>query len=205
MSTGRESTLLPTQAIRLCALGTLLADGPTTYAGLAGQVRALTGNQLGPAPTVTASSVELLRYEGLVLAIGLDDPTQPAGPETVLHITPEGQRAFAELMAGGLTTPMNELNRLVVQLRLAFSYLLEGPQRDAVRLSLIALYEREVDRIAAIFDQVGDRPGPLGAWLRLDLEHAMERLDWLRRASSAHPWARPMEQRPPGPASEGMR
>lgn len=190
MSATRENALLPTQAIRLCALGTLLADGPIDYATLAGRIRALTGNQLGPAPTVTASSVELLRYEGLVLAIGLDDPTLPAGPETPLQITEDGKHAFAELMAGGLTTPMNELNRLVVQLRLAFSHLLEGAQRDSVRLALIALYEREVDRISAIYDEVGQRPGPLGAWLRLDLEHAMDRLAWLRRAPSAHRWAK---------------
>lgn len=192
MTPARDNTLLPTQVTRLCALGTLRGQGDLTYGALAGEVRSVTAHLIGTAPTVTASSIELLRYEGLIHAVGLDDPVQPTGPDTVLRLTDAGRRAFEELMAGGLTTPLNELNRLAVQLRLAFLHLLEETQRDAVRMALIALYEREIDRVSALYEDLGHRPGPLGAWLKLDLEHAMDRLNWLKRAAQAHRWAAPV-------------
>lgn len=192
MSGPRDNTLLPTQVIRLCALGTLRAQGDLAYGVLANEVRTVTAHLTGTAPTVTASSIQLLRYEGLIDAVDLDDPVQPANADTVLRITDSGRRAFEELMAGGLSTPMNELNRLAVQLRLTFLHLLEETQRDAVRMALIALYEREIDRISALYEDLGQRPGPLGAWLKLDLEHAMDRLNWLKRAAQAHRWAAPV-------------
>src|SRR5215470_14983687 len=69
----RDHSLVPAEAIRLAALG-LLAEAPRNYADLAAEVRFLTSRIAGPSPELMGTSLELLRYEGLVTAATGTDP-----------------------------------------------------------------------------------------------------------------------------------
>ena len=62
-----DHSLTPKEAARLCALGTL-ADGVLTYDELASSVRYFMDRVQGPTLDVMGSSIELLKYEGLVAA-----------------------------------------------------------------------------------------------------------------------------------------
>ena len=61
----RDNTLIPSEAIRLLALG-ILADGETAYAELAGEVRHFTGHIVGPSLDLVGAPIEVLKVEGLV-------------------------------------------------------------------------------------------------------------------------------------------
>ena len=65
----RDKSLMPKEAIRLSALG-LLSRDPMSYAALANEVRHFTTRFWGPTLDVMASSIELMRLEGLVEKIG---------------------------------------------------------------------------------------------------------------------------------------
>jgi len=70
-----DQTLTPKEAVRFCALG-LAAEAPRHYAALAGGVRHFCGRIAGPSLDLMGTSIELLRYEGLVQAVegnGMED------------------------------------------------------------------------------------------------------------------------------------
>jgi len=65
-----DNTLTPKEAIRLCALGTLaLAEQPLRYSELASAIRHFTSRITGPSLDIMGTSIELLKFEGLVLPI----------------------------------------------------------------------------------------------------------------------------------------
>ncbi len=68
----RDDTLIPSEAVRLCALGILML-GRRRYAELAREVRHFTSRIAGPSLDLLGTSVELLRFEGLVRAVDGDD------------------------------------------------------------------------------------------------------------------------------------
>ena len=61
----RDNSLIPSEAVRLLALG-ILATGEKHYAALAGQVRHFTAHITGPSLDLVASPIELLKIEGLI-------------------------------------------------------------------------------------------------------------------------------------------
>lgn len=75
-----DKTLTPREAVRLCALGTIAA-APMRYSELASSVRHFISRLAGPSVDLLGTSIELLRYEGLVDAIGgegMEDDAQLA-------------------------------------------------------------------------------------------------------------------------------
>ena len=125
----RDQTLLPKQVLRLCALGTVLQRGPLPYADLAETVRDFTAHLIGPSLDMMGSSLELLRYDGLIAPV--DGDTDDDG--TALEITDAGRTEFRALMATSLPTPASELSKLVVALKVRFLHLLPataGRSRD---------------------------------------------------------------------------
>ena len=64
----RDNSLIPTEAIRLAALG-LLSEGARRYGELAAEIRHFTSRVAGPSLDLMGNSLELLIYEGLVEAV----------------------------------------------------------------------------------------------------------------------------------------
>ena len=60
----QDNSLLPREAVRLAALGTL-AETPMTYAALAADVRNFASRVAGPSLELMGTSIEMLRYEGV--------------------------------------------------------------------------------------------------------------------------------------------
>ena len=61
----RDNSLIPSEAVRLAALGSLW-QGPKRYAELATEVRHFTGRIVGPSLELLGPSLEVLRLEGLI-------------------------------------------------------------------------------------------------------------------------------------------
>ena len=170
-----DKALLPKQVLRLCALGKLMQSGSMSYAELAQSVTEFTAHLIGPTLEMMGSSLELLRYDGLI---------EPAGDETRLAISEAGKSEFHELMAAQLPTPASELSKLVVALKIRFLHLLEPARRGEELSALVGLYQQEIARLEDLRERQADEPGHLDCWLEHDIAQNRSRLAWLRALQS---------------------
>ena len=169
-----DNTLTPKEAIRLCALGTL-ALGSSRYSALAGAVRHFVGRVLGPSLDLMGTSIELLKYEGLVEAlggVGMEDDAE-------LAITNAGRDELRTLLTANLRASASELNDLIVALKFRFLHLLSPQERRAQADMLVEDCDTELARLVDLRQHhVGDR-GFLVRWLDHDIAQLESRLAWL--------------------------
>jgi len=170
----RDNTLIPTETVRLAALGALM-EGNRRYGELATEIRALVARIVGPSLDLLGSSLELLRIEGLIRTA---DGTE-MGEDSLLTLTEEGRCAFRALVTSRVRAPMNDMSRLVIALKMRFLTLLDvEAQRD--QLDMLA-EATEID-LARLRDlRSGAAGGYLADWLDLDIAQAQDRLAWFRR------------------------
>jgi DNA-binding PadR family transcriptional regulator len=172
-----DHSLMPKEALRLAALG-MVAEQPMTYGALASTVRDFVHHIMGPSPDAMGSSLELLRIEELVR------PRGESNGQPVLELTPKGQAEFVNLMLATVRTPFNDLNKLVVALKLRFLSLLPGDgQRDQTTL-LIEASRVELARLLDLRGRQAGRQSPFLAWLDHDIAQAQERLSWFETLAS---------------------
>lgn len=169
----RDKSLVPTEAIRLAALG-MLAERPWRYADLARAVRQFTSRVTGPSLDLLGPSLELLRYEGLIAPIsgeGIADNAE-------LRLTDEGRAVFARLMLSPLRVPLNDIGKLVAVLKVRFLDQLDADSRHDLLDSLIALHEGEIARLEDLRRGAPDADLFI-QWVSQDLDLARTRLTWL--------------------------
>ncbi len=170
-----DNTLTPKESVRLCALGTL-ASQPMTYSGLANAIRHFVNRIMGPSLDVLGTSVELLRYEGLVEdQNGTDD-----GDESLLVITQAGRDALGTLLTANVRPVANELNKLIVALKFRFMHLLDPLDQQAQAELLVEVCENELARLDDLRRQHAGDEGHLILWLDHDISLLETRLAWLK-------------------------
>lgn len=184
-----DPTLLPSRAMRLAALGAL-ALGDRDYAGLVQEIHDLTLAVIGPTPDAYVSSLELLRYEGLIAGA-------PEGAGR-MSITPAGRAEFERLLVTRLRKPVGEFNKLWLALKLRFLPQLPADERKAELERMCALFEGEVSRLAELRRNPLTDDGHVGSWIDLEIAENGARLAWCRSLalrlegrSDAGPAARP--------------
>ena len=173
----RDNSLMPKEAVRLTVLGTLALGGTMRYGDLAAEVRHFTGRIVGPSLDLMGTSLEMLRYEGLIEAL------ESSGTEgnALLAVTAAGRREFETLMAAHVRAPSSDdINKLVIALKLRFLHLLPMPEQLEQVDALIALYETELARLADLAHHHKGAPGLLVPWLEHDIAQVDARLGWFR-------------------------
>ncbi len=168
-----DKTLTPREATRLCVLGTI-AQGPMRYSELATAVRHFIGRLSGPSLDLMGSSVELMRYEGLV------EPVEGEGmaDDAVLRITGAGEDAFHALMTAPVR-PASDLSKLVTALKFRFLHLLpQQDQEDQIDL-LIDTSETGLARLTDLRRHMDGQAGYMTDWLDDEIVRAEARLVWL--------------------------
>lgn len=168
----RDKTLIPTEAIRVLALG-LIAERPRRYAALAQELRRFIGLILGPSLDMLAPSLELLRYEGLAEAEG-------EGGEAELTITERGRAELLTLLRANVRAPVNDTNRLVIALKFRFLHLLPADEQGSQLALLADLCETERGRLEALRAEDGAAGPDFVAWLDHEIALAGERIAWLK-------------------------
>jgi DNA-binding PadR family transcriptional regulator len=166
-----ERALLPAQAARLTALG-MLAEWPLHYADLAREVSHFTGCILGQSLDLMGTSLELLRYEGLIEAqagTGMVDNAE-------MRITPAGRSALVRLLKAPLQAPSVEVNRLVLALKLRFLPILGGAERAEVQAQIREWYAGEIVRYEELRARHGAHSAPFRRWLDRQIDLDRERL-----------------------------
>ncbi len=167
----RDNSLVPSEAIRLLALG-LLADGPRGYAEVASEVRHFTGRMVGPSLDLLASPLELLKVEGLV------EPESDGDDDARLRLTETGRSELQRLLASNLRAQVTDVNKLIIALKMRFLHVLPAELQMEQADLLVEIFERE---LARLLDLRGHEPaagGELPAWLDLEIGTTQARLAW---------------------------
>ena len=170
----RDNSLIPAEAVRLAALG-FLAEAPRRYGDLAAEIRHFTGRIVGPSLDLMGTSLELMRFEGLIEAVDGEGMADNA----VLRLTAAGSTALLSLLKAQLRSPLAEMNRLAFFLKLRFLHHLSAEDRAAQRALIAEALESERARL----DELRRRPGApplLVAWLGRDIATLDDRIAWLR-------------------------
>ena len=170
-----DNTLTPKEAIRLCALGTL-ALAPLRYSDLATATRHFISHIQGPNLDMMGSSIELLKFEGLVEATdgkGMED-------DATLAITEKGHGEFITLLSANIRATATELNKLIIALKFRFLHLLDtAAQREQIDL-LIDVTTSEHTRLDDLRRSAkSESGGYLDDWLDHDIEVLAARISWL--------------------------
>ncbi len=175
----RDNSLMPKEAIRLSALG-LLSRGPKSYASVANEVRHFTTRFWGPTLDVMASSIELMRLEGLVESVTKDaGGADGAGGDVMLRLTDAGRAELNELLSATVRAPTSDFSKLVVALKLRFMHLLPLPaQRDQAE-ALIEMRQIEAARLIDLRATHGDEDGYFLRWLDREIDRTQDDLAWL--------------------------
>lgn len=166
-----DNSLIPTEAIRLAALGSL-AMAPKSYAALATEIRHFTGRIVGPSLDLIGPPIELLKVEGLV------EPA--AAGEDAIGVTASGLAELKRLLTANLRGPVGEFNKLVIALKMRFLHLLDREAQLAQSELLIEVCERELTRLTDLRAHHAAEGGQLVAWLDHDIGQVEARLGWFR-------------------------
>jgi Putative AphA-like transcriptional regulator len=176
----RDQSLIPTEAIRLAALG-ILSAGPKKYGALAVEVRHFASRMLGPTLDILGTSIELLRYEGLIEPVG---PRAAHGQsltaDSIVQLTDAGRAALIELLTSRVRAPLTDLMKLVIALKLRFLHLLTPEDRQAQLEMLAELTESELVRLNDLRKEYAESGNLLGDWLAQDIAQTEQRLAWYR-------------------------
>ncbi|MFO1057681.1 MAG: hypothetical protein U1E53_12025 [Dongiaceae bacterium] len=167
----RDNSLVPSEAIRLCALG-LLARQPAGYAEIAGAVRHFSGRIVGPSLDLLAPSLELLKVEGLLELEG-------TGDDAIVRLTESGRREFHRLMTARVRGPLGDVNKLILALKLRFLHLLDQETQLAQLDLLSESVESELVRLTDLRRHHAEEPGYLVAWLDHEIGQLESRREWL--------------------------
>ena len=166
-----DNTLTPKETIRFCALG-LLTNGASSYSDLAIAVRHFVDRIQGPSLDVLGTSIELLKYEGLVIS-------QPGKSEDVLHITDKGHTELKTLLTANIRATDSDHNKLIEALKFRYLHLLEvSEQRNQAEL-LVERVETELDRLIDLQNHYNNEPGYMTDWLDREISELKNRLTWL--------------------------
>lgn len=168
----RDNTLVPNETVRLLALG-ILAEGETTYAALAGEVRQFTGHIVGPSLELVGTPIQVLKVEGLVEDVG-------DGADSPLRITEPGRRELRQLLASNIRPPVTDINKLIVTLKMRFLHLLPVEEQRLQAEMIAEMYERQRARLASLRGHHARTPGHLTEWLDLEIAQTEQRLAWFR-------------------------
>lgn len=174
----RDNSLIPIEAVRLCALGRLM-QGELAYGELAGEVRHFVSRMVGPSLDLLGTSIELLRLEGLLEAVDGKEGTDNTA--RLLRITDSGREAFRDLMRARVRMPGSDVGKLVLALKLRFLGLLTPEDRDEQIDLMEDVYAQERARLVDLRQHSSDDKlsrGHLAEWLDLEIAQIDQRLAW---------------------------
>jgi DNA-binding PadR family transcriptional regulator len=170
-----DQTLTPKEAVRFCALG-LIAEAPLRYSALARAVRDFCGRVMGPSLDLMGTSIELLRYEGLVSPLdgqGMED-------DALLAITETGRSALKTLLTARLRSG-SDITKLVVALKMRFLHVLTDQQKRAQIDMLIDAAEGDLTRLEDLALVSAEESADFRQWLDFEIAQTRSRLSWLER------------------------
>lgn len=176
----RDRTLMPAEALRLAALGVLAGRETMAYAALATEVRLFTASYGGSPVDVMSSSIELLRFEGLIEVVDkADDPGA-----AMVRLTTEGRDMLATLLQSPVK-PSGAYAKLLTALKMRFLHLVPNEQRAFQFELLTSSLKSELARLLDLRGRLaGEHPDYL-AWLDRDIDRIRAEVAWFGSRADA--------------------
>lgn len=171
----RDHTLIPSEAIRLLALG-LLAESPLSYGDLAREVRHVTARLVGPSLDLIGAPLELLKVEGLVQTQG----SEGTANNPLLAITDNGRQEIERLLGAGVRAASSDINKLILAIKLRFLHLLPKEIQALQADMLVEVADKELTRLRDLQESGRGAHSRLPAWLTLEITQAEARLVWFQ-------------------------
>ena len=168
-----DQTLTPKEAVRFCALG-LVAEAPMRYSDLARGVRDFCARVMGPSLDLMGTSIELLKYEGLVSPVDGEGMADDA----LVAVTNNGLAALRTLLTARLR-PGSDITKLVVALKMRFLHLLSDAEKLAQIDMLVDAAETDLARLEDLADVSSGESEGFRRWLDFEIEQTRQRLSWL--------------------------
>ena len=178
----RDNSLMPKEAIRLSALG-LLSRGPKSYASVANEVRHFTTRFWGPTLDVMASSIELMRLEGLVENCTEDSDVSDG--DSILRLTDAGRAELNELLSATVRAPASDFSKLVIALKLRYMHLLPVAQQRDQAENLVEMRQIEAARLIDLRATHAGEDGLFLRWLDREIDRTQDDLVWLEELSAS--------------------
>ena len=178
----RDKSLMPKEAIRLSALG-LLSQGPRSYASVANEVRHFTTRFWGPTLDVMASSIELMRLEGLVENCSEDSDVSDG--DSILRLTDAGRAELNELLSATVRAPASDFSKLVIALKLRYMHLLPVAQQRDQAENLVEMRQIEAARLIDLRATHAGEDGLFLRWLDREIDRTQDDLVWLEELSAS--------------------
>lgn len=175
----RDNTLLPSETIRLLALG-LLAEAPRSYGTLATEIRHMTGRIVGPSLDLVGAPLEVLKVEGLVEPIADVESAGGHFEDELLQITQQGHEEMQRLLNSNTRAPIDQLNRLIIAVKIRFLHLLPLADQQLQGEMFVEISERELTRLTDLRQSHDAREGHMGQWLDHEIAQVEQRLAWYR-------------------------
>lgn len=177
----RDNSLIPSEALRLLALG-LLAQGPRRYGALVAEVRDFVGHVVGPSLDLLGAPLEVLKVEGLVAPLGAAAPesADEEMQDPPLAVTETGLAEARRLLLANVRPPANEINKLIVAVKIRFLHLLPIEEQRMQADMLAESCQREVLRLTELRGRLGNDDATFLAWLDREIAAAKDRLAWFR-------------------------
>lgn len=174
----RDNTLIPSEAVRLLALGTL-SMAETAYDSLANEVRSFTAHIAGPSLDIVGTPIELLKLEGLIEPVDDSDISDSA----LLRVTDAGRDELIRLLTSSIRAPVSDINKLIIAVKIRFLHLLNSSDQQMQIDMLTEVCERELVRLIELRSLHVEEAGYLTAWLDHDIDQTRARLDWFKELS----------------------
>jgi DNA-binding PadR family transcriptional regulator len=170
----RDNTLVPTEAMRLLALG-CLTEAPLSYAALAQEAKQFTSHIIGPSLDLVGTPLEVLRVERLIAPLTSETPQDPP----LLAVTEAGLAEIQRLLKSNSRAPINDISKLIVALKMRFLHLL-SKEDQLIQIDILhELFQRQLDRSSTLRAQHHKDRGHLTAWLDHDIDQTRGQLNWL--------------------------
>ena len=169
----RDNTLIPSEAIRLLALG-FLAERECSYADLASAVRHFSARLVGPSLDLVAAPLELLHVEGLIEKLDESDSSD----EAILRITGSGRDEVRRLLSAGVRASTSDVNKLILAIKLRLLHLLPEEERLQQVDLLADVAEKELARLEDLKTNGRLADGLLPDWLDMEITQARARMQW---------------------------
>ena len=177
----RDRALIPVEGLRLAALGILSRQGPMAYARLATMVR-LFATSYGASPVdVMSSSIELLRFEGL---IEIGEHEEDAGSAPVA-LTARGRVELERLMIAPVKVA-GAYAKLLVALKIRFFHLLGDEEKKLLAEVLGDALRGERARLVNLRRHMEGEDAGFLAWLDRDLARVADELARLDELVRGH-------------------
>ena len=172
----RDNSLMPKEAIRLSALG-LLSQGAKSYASVANEVRHFTTRFWGPTLDIMASSIELMRLEGLIESVTEDGNN--ADGAAILRLTDAGRAELRDLLSATVRAEASDFSKLAIALKLRYMHLLPAAEQREQTEALIEMRQSEAARLIDLRASHADEGGYFLNWLDREIDRSQNDRAWL--------------------------